>query len=90
MLEKFKLEYKLMTKIIHFNISPTRSKKELKLADEEFLYIMMKSVVIDMAECILNEIIAFKEKALTRANMPFVAMILSLCITIGTPLSNDN
>ena len=32
-LGKFRLEYKLMTKIIHYNISPTRSRKELKLAD---------------------------------------------------------
>ena len=77
MLGKFKPEYKLMTKIIHYNISPTRSEKELKLADAEFLYVMMNSVVIDVAECILNEMILFKEKAPSRANMPFMAMISS-------------
>ncbi|GFZ01004.1 hypothetical protein Acr_14g0006390 [Actinidia rufa] len=50
--EKFKPEYKLMTKIIHYNIAPTRSEKELKLADVEFLYVMMNSVIIDVAESV--------------------------------------
>ena len=59
---KFKLEYKLLTKKFHYNIAPTRFKKELTLANVEFLYIMMNSVVIDVAECTLNEMIAFKEK----------------------------
>ena len=46
-LEKFKPEYKLMTNIINYNSAPTQSEKELKLADVEFLYVMMNSVVID-------------------------------------------
>ena len=79
-----------MTKIIHFNIALTRSQKELKFDDVEFLYIMMNSVVIDVAECILNEMIAFKEKAPARANIPFVAMISSLCTTVGSSLIGDN
>ncbi|GFY96810.1 hypothetical protein Acr_11g0011160 [Actinidia rufa] len=88
-LGKFKPEYKLMTKIIHYNIAPTWSEKELKLADAEFLYVMMNSVIIDVAECILNEMIFFKEKAPSRANMPFVAMISSICLATGAPLIND-
>ena len=88
-LGKFKPEYKLMTKIIHYNIAPTRSEKELKLADAEFLYVMMNSVIIDVAECILNEMIFFKEKAPSRANMPFVAMISSICLAAGAPLIDD-
>ena len=59
-LGKFKPEYKLMTKIIHYNIFPTWSEKELKLADAEFLYVMMNSVVIDVVECIMNEMISLK------------------------------
>ena len=78
-----------MTKTIHYNISPTRFEKELKLADAEFLYVIMNSVVIDMAECILNEMILFKEKAPSRANMPFVAMISSLCLATGAKLIDD-
>ncbi|XP_057481142.1 uncharacterized protein LOC130768164 [Actinidia eriantha] len=88
-LGKFKPEYKLMTKIIHYNIAPTRSEKELKLADAEFLYVMMNSVIFDVAECILNEMIFFKEKAPSRANMPFVAMISSICLAAGAPLIDD-
>ena len=34
-LGKFKPEHKLMIKIIHFNISPTWFKKELKLTNAE-------------------------------------------------------
>ncbi|XP_057491373.1 uncharacterized protein LOC130777106 [Actinidia eriantha] len=88
-LGKFKPEYKLMTKIIHYNIAPTRSEKELKLADAEFLYVIMNSVIFDVAECILNEMIFFKEKAPSRANMPFVAMISSICLAAGAPLIDD-
>ena len=44
-----KPKYKLMMKIINYNIAPTRSKKELKLADVEFLYIMINSIVLDVA-----------------------------------------
>ena len=40
-LGKFKPEYKLMTEIIHFNISPAMFEKELNLDDVEFLYVMM-------------------------------------------------
>ncbi|XP_057491359.1 uncharacterized protein LOC130777083 [Actinidia eriantha] len=63
--------------------------KELKLADAEFLYVMMNSVIFDVAECILNEMIFFKEKAPSRANMPFVAMISSICLAAGAPLIDD-
>ena len=68
-----KPEYKLMTKIIYYNIAPTRFEKELELADAKFLYIMMNSVVIDVTECIWNEMVIFKEKSPPRSNMPFVA-----------------
>ncbi|GFS32292.1 hypothetical protein Acr_00g0021800 [Actinidia rufa] len=78
-----------MTKIIHYNIAPTRSEKKLKLADAEFLYVMMNSVIIDVAECILNEMVFFKEKAPSRANMPFMAMISSICLAAGAPLIDD-
>ena len=74
-LGQMKLEYKLMTKIIHYNIVPTRYEKELKLVDAEFLYIMMNSIVLDVAKCIWNEMVAFKEKYPPRSNMPFVAMV---------------
>ncbi|XP_057470680.1 uncharacterized protein LOC130759555 [Actinidia eriantha] len=83
-LGKFKPGYKLMTKIIHYNISPTRSEKELKLADAEFLYVMMNSFVIDIADYILMEMVTFKEKAMRRANLPFVAMV-TLCASAGVP-----
>ena len=72
-----------MTKILHYNIAPTRFEKELKLSDAEFLYIMMNSIVIDVAECIRNEIVAFKEKSPPRSNMPFVAMVSQLCKMAG-------
>ena len=36
LLRKFKLEYKLMTKIIHFNIALTRSKKELNWLTQNY------------------------------------------------------
>ncbi|GFZ11399.1 hypothetical protein Acr_22g0007970 [Actinidia rufa] len=78
-LGQMKPEYKLMTKIIHYNIARTRSEKELKLADTEFLYIMMNSIAIDVAECIWNEMVAFKEKSPPRSSMPFVAMVSQLC-----------
>ena len=51
-LGQIKPEYKLMTKIIHFNIAPTRSEKELKLSDVEFLYVIINLIVIDVAKCI--------------------------------------
>ena len=50
---------------------------------------MMNSVVIDIAECILTEMVAFKEKSPMRANLPFVAMVSSLCASIGVPFTND-
>ena len=72
-----KPEYKLITKIIHYNVAPTRSEKEHKLADAEFLYIMMNSIMLDVAECIWNEMVTFKEKSPSMSNMPFVAMVLN-------------
>ena len=51
-LGKMKLDYKLMMKIIHYNIAPTRSEKKLKLADVVFFYIMINFIVLDVAECI--------------------------------------
>lgn len=78
-LGKMKLDYKLMMKIIHYNIAPTRSEKKLKLADVVFFYIMINFIVLDVAECIWNEMVAFKKKSPPRSIMPFVAMVSQLC-----------
>ncbi|GFY96501.1 hypothetical protein Acr_11g0008070 [Actinidia rufa] len=78
-----------MTKIIHYNISPTRSEKELKLVDAEFLYVMMNSFVIDIADYILMEMVMFKEKAMRKANLPFVAIVTSFCASAGVPFGRD-
>ena len=45
----------------------------------------MNSVVIDIAECIQNEMVAFKEKSPPRSNMPFVAMVSQLYKMAGVP-----
>ena len=50
----------------------------------------MNSVIIDVVECILNEMIAFKEKTPSKANMPFVAMISSLCATAKASFLSDH
>ena len=85
-LGKFKAEYKLMTKVIHYNLSPRGSEKLLKLSEAEFLYVMMNSaIVVDFAQFIWNEMAAFKEHSPKNANLPFVAMVTSLCASAGVP-----
>ncbi|GFZ06461.1 hypothetical protein Acr_18g0006310 [Actinidia rufa] len=89
-LGKFKAEYKLMTKVIHYNLSLRGSKKLLKLAEAEFLYVMMNpAIVVDFAQYIWNEMAAFKEHPPKNANLPFVKMVTSLCASTGVPFWVD-
>lgn len=85
-LGKFKAEYKLMTKVIHYNLSPRGSEKLLKLSEAEFLYVMMNpAIVVDFAQYIWNELAAFKEHSPKNANFPFVKMVTSMCASAGVP-----
>ena len=81
-----KPEYKLMPKIIHYNIALTRSEKEFKLSNAEFLYIMTNSIMIDVVECIWNKMVAFKEKSPPSSNMLFVAIVSQLCKMDGVSI----
>ena len=62
-------------KVIHYNIVSTRYEKLLKLDKVGFLYVMISQEVVDIAEYIWNEMVAFKQQSPLRANLPFVAMV---------------
>ena len=59
---------------------------QLKRYDAEFLHVIMNSaIVIDFAQIFWNEMMAFKQHPIMRANLPFVAMVTLLCASMGVP-----
>ena len=75
-MEKFKDTYKLMMKVIHYNISPMGSEKQPKLAKVDLLYAWMSRSVIDIADYMWEVMVNFTEKAHKQANMPLIAYVI--------------
>ena len=86
---KFQAKYKLMAKVIHYNISPRGFEKVLNLAEEKFLYVMMSPSIVNIAYYIWIELVEFKEQSPLRANLLFVAMITTTCAQARVPPRDD-
>ncbi|XP_057510020.1 uncharacterized protein LOC130792514 [Actinidia eriantha] len=78
-------KYRIMNKIIHYNIHPKGSEKEPGIADIEFLHIMMSGMHFDVAEYMWEMIREFRTVT-SKRNMPFGQMITQLCIKVKVKL----
>ncbi|GFY87495.1 hypothetical protein Acr_05g0011340 [Actinidia rufa] len=72
-------KYRIMNKIIHYNLHPKGSEKQPSITNIEFLHIMMSGICFDVAGY-MWEIIQVFRTILSKRNMPFGQMITQLCI----------
>ncbi|PSR88435.1 PRAME family member 9/15 like [Actinidia chinensis var. chinensis] len=72
-------KYRIMNKIMHYNIHPKGSEKQPGMADIEFLHIMMSGIRFDVVEYMREMIREFRTMT-SKHNMPFGQMITHLCI----------
>ncbi|XP_057465634.1 uncharacterized protein LOC130755258 isoform X2 [Actinidia eriantha] len=72
-------KYRIMNKIIHYNIHPKGSEKQPGIANIEFLHIMMSGMHFDVAEYMWEMIREFRTST-SKCNMPFGQMITQLCV----------
>ncbi|PSS30232.1 Ribosomal RNA small subunit methyltransferase [Actinidia chinensis var. chinensis] len=74
-----KNKYRIMNKIIHYNLHPMGSEKQPGITDIEFLHIMMSGMCFDVAGYMWEIIQVFRTIS-SKRNMPFGQMITQLYI----------
>ena len=56
---------------------------------EIFLYLMISQTMVDIAQYIWNQMVEFEEHSHLRVNLPFVAMVTTMCAVVGVPFWED-
>ncbi|KAI8535463.1 hypothetical protein RHMOL_Rhmol10G0176400 [Rhododendron molle] len=81
---KLRLTFRLINKLVHYNLYPHDSESTPSLNDGTLLFVFSRSEEkVDWAARIWDVMANFKDKGLSNANSPFPAMITKMCEEAG-------
>ncbi|KAG5554122.1 hypothetical protein RHGRI_011858 [Rhododendron griersonianum] len=81
---KLRLTFRLINKLVHYNLNPHGSESTPSLNDGTLLFVFSRSEEkVDWAARIWDVMADFKDKGLSNANIPFPAMITKMCEEAG-------
>ncbi|KAG5531442.1 hypothetical protein RHGRI_026154 [Rhododendron griersonianum] len=81
---KLRLTFRLINKLVHYNLNPHGSESTPSLNDGTLLFVFSRSEEkVDWAARIWDVMADFKNKGLSNANIPFSAMITKMCKEAG-------